>query len=234
MGSALAYAALAQAPAATVAGAASDGLVTELATRLPLCPGAPSTAHGFGFRLRAESRPARLVADRRPAGAEGRRRAVRRRHRPGRAGRGPGGRRARRPPGGGCSRRRSRHRPRRIGRGAAAGRAAGQRAGQSDGGVLFRRWRLARSRQADRRDSRRAWYCRRSASTACATSGRRRRPAGRRRPRGDPAPLSRGLGAPAGDPARLLLRRRHPAVRRQPAAALRRRRGFGRSRCWGW
>ena len=49
MGSALAYAALAQAPAATVAGAISDGLVTELATRLPLCPGAPSTHTGSGF-----------------------------------------------------------------------------------------------------------------------------------------------------------------------------------------
>ena len=49
MGSALAYAALAQAPAATVAGAISDGLVTELATRLPLCPGAPSTLIGSGF-----------------------------------------------------------------------------------------------------------------------------------------------------------------------------------------
>ena len=49
MGSALAYGALAQAPAATVAGAASDGLVTELATRLPLCPGAPATETASGF-----------------------------------------------------------------------------------------------------------------------------------------------------------------------------------------
>src|SRR5262245_9333706 len=49
MGAALAYAALAQAPAATIAGAASDGLVTELATRLPLCPGAPSSDTGSGF-----------------------------------------------------------------------------------------------------------------------------------------------------------------------------------------
>ena len=49
MGAALAYAALAQAPAATVAGAISDGLVTELATRLPLCPGAPSTPAASGF-----------------------------------------------------------------------------------------------------------------------------------------------------------------------------------------
>jgi type IV secretory pathway VirJ component len=56
MGSALAYAALAQAPAATVAGAASDGLVTEVDTRLPLCPGAPSVPAGSGFdyRPRAE------------------------------------------------------------------------------------------------------------------------------------------------------------------------------------
>jgi len=49
MGSALAYGALAQAPAATIAGAASDGLVTRLATRLPLCPGAPASASGAGF-----------------------------------------------------------------------------------------------------------------------------------------------------------------------------------------
>jgi type IV secretory pathway VirJ component len=49
MGAALAYAALAQAPAATVAGAASDGFSTELAARLPLCPGAPSTDTGSGF-----------------------------------------------------------------------------------------------------------------------------------------------------------------------------------------
>jgi type IV secretory pathway VirJ component len=56
MGSALAYGALAQAPAATVAGAASDGLVTELATRLPLCPGAPATetASGFDYGPRAD------------------------------------------------------------------------------------------------------------------------------------------------------------------------------------
>jgi type IV secretory pathway VirJ component len=46
MGSALVYAALAQAPAATVAGAASDGLVTRLDSRLPLCPGAPATPTG--------------------------------------------------------------------------------------------------------------------------------------------------------------------------------------------
>jgi type IV secretory pathway VirJ component len=49
MGSALAYGALAQAPAATIAGAASDGLVTGLAMRLPLCPGALATATGAGF-----------------------------------------------------------------------------------------------------------------------------------------------------------------------------------------
>jgi type IV secretory pathway VirJ component len=48
-GSALAYAALAQSPAATVAGAASDGLETRLDTRLPLCPGAPSAPAGAGF-----------------------------------------------------------------------------------------------------------------------------------------------------------------------------------------
>jgi type IV secretory pathway VirJ component len=56
MGSALAYGALAQAPAVTIAGAASDGLVTELDTRLPLCPGAPATevASGFKYGPRAD------------------------------------------------------------------------------------------------------------------------------------------------------------------------------------
>jgi type IV secretory pathway VirJ component len=48
MGAALAYAALAQAPAVTVAGAASDGLATELDIRLPLCPGAPPTPAPMG------------------------------------------------------------------------------------------------------------------------------------------------------------------------------------------
>jgi type IV secretory pathway VirJ component len=56
MGAALAYAALAQAPAVTLAGAASDGLVTRLATPLPLCPGAPATpgAAGFEYGPKAE------------------------------------------------------------------------------------------------------------------------------------------------------------------------------------
>jgi type IV secretory pathway VirJ component len=56
MGAALAYAALAQAPAVTVAGAASDGLATELDIRLPLCPGAPPTPApmGFEYGLKAE------------------------------------------------------------------------------------------------------------------------------------------------------------------------------------
>jgi type IV secretory pathway VirJ component len=49
MGSALAYAALAQAPAATIGGAASDGLKTEVDTRLPLCPGARAEPAGSGF-----------------------------------------------------------------------------------------------------------------------------------------------------------------------------------------
>jgi type IV secretory pathway VirJ component len=49
MSAALAYAALAQAPPVTVAGAASDGLATELDTRLPLCPGAPATPAATGF-----------------------------------------------------------------------------------------------------------------------------------------------------------------------------------------
>jgi hypothetical protein len=55
-GAALAYAALAQAPAVTVAGAASDGLATELDIRLPLCPGAPPTPApmGFEYGLKAE------------------------------------------------------------------------------------------------------------------------------------------------------------------------------------
>jgi type IV secretory pathway VirJ component len=49
MGAALAYAALAQAPAATVAGAASDGLEAGIDTGVPLCPGAPSTPAAAGF-----------------------------------------------------------------------------------------------------------------------------------------------------------------------------------------
>jgi type IV secretory pathway VirJ component len=55
MGSALVYAALAQSPAATVAGAASDGLSTRLDTRVPLCPGAPSAAAGAGFEYRPKA-----------------------------------------------------------------------------------------------------------------------------------------------------------------------------------
>ena len=51
MGAAVAYAALAQAPAATVAGAAGDGYTTRIATGRPLCEGAPAepAAEG-GFR----------------------------------------------------------------------------------------------------------------------------------------------------------------------------------------
>ena len=49
MGATLAYAALAQAPAATITGAASDRLPERLDTRLPLCAGAPATPVGDGF-----------------------------------------------------------------------------------------------------------------------------------------------------------------------------------------
>jgi type IV secretory pathway VirJ component len=52
MGAAVAYAALAQAPDATVAGAASDGFTTRVATKLPLCEGAPAkpaAAGGFEY-----------------------------------------------------------------------------------------------------------------------------------------------------------------------------------------
>ncbi len=55
MGSTLVYAALAQAPAATVAGAASDGLPIALDSRLPLCPGAPASASGAGFTYGPEA-----------------------------------------------------------------------------------------------------------------------------------------------------------------------------------
>lgn len=49
-GATLAYAALAQAPAATVAGAAGVDPVAALATKEPICPGAPATpAAGGGF-----------------------------------------------------------------------------------------------------------------------------------------------------------------------------------------
>jgi type IV secretory pathway VirJ component len=51
MGAAVAYATLAQAPAATIAGAAGDGFTTWIATATPLCAGAPAepVAEG-GFR----------------------------------------------------------------------------------------------------------------------------------------------------------------------------------------
>lgn len=52
MGAAVAYAALAQAPDATLAGAAGDGFTTRVATKTPLCAGAPSTpaaAGGFDY-----------------------------------------------------------------------------------------------------------------------------------------------------------------------------------------
>lgn len=49
MGAALAYAALAQSPAATVDGAASDGFDVVLDTRVPLCPGAAATRVAGGF-----------------------------------------------------------------------------------------------------------------------------------------------------------------------------------------
>ena len=48
MGAAVAYAALAQAPDATLAGAASDGFTTRIATRTPLCAGAPPQADAAG------------------------------------------------------------------------------------------------------------------------------------------------------------------------------------------
>jgi type IV secretory pathway VirJ component len=52
MGAAVAYAALAQAPDATLAGAASDGFTTWIDTRNPLCAGAPVAPEpggGFGY-----------------------------------------------------------------------------------------------------------------------------------------------------------------------------------------
>lgn len=57
-GGTLAYAALAQSPAATVAGAVSVDAAPALATRVPLCPGAPHTAVEGGFAYG----PARLPA----------------------------------------------------------------------------------------------------------------------------------------------------------------------------
>lgn len=55
-GATLAYAGLAQAPAATVAGAVSVDPTPALDTRVPLCPGAPSTpVPGGGFRYGAPS-----------------------------------------------------------------------------------------------------------------------------------------------------------------------------------
>jgi type IV secretory pathway VirJ component len=49
MGAAVAYAALAQSPDATLAGAAGDGFATRVATRAPLCAGAPFTPVAGGF-----------------------------------------------------------------------------------------------------------------------------------------------------------------------------------------
>ncbi len=52
MGAAVAYAALAQSPDATLAGAASDGFSTHIATKVPLCAGAPvhaAAAGGFDY-----------------------------------------------------------------------------------------------------------------------------------------------------------------------------------------
>ena len=57
MGGTLAYAALTQSPAATVAGALSIDPTAVLATRVPLCPGAPATAEGDGFRYAAPDKP---------------------------------------------------------------------------------------------------------------------------------------------------------------------------------
>jgi type IV secretory pathway VirJ component len=51
MGAAVAYAAMAQAPDATLAGAASDGFTTRVTTKTPICAGAPVTpAAEGGFR----------------------------------------------------------------------------------------------------------------------------------------------------------------------------------------
>ncbi len=61
-GGTLAYAALAQSPAATVGGALSVDPAPSLGTRVPLCPGAISSAvagHGFAYAPRAEL-PGRL------------------------------------------------------------------------------------------------------------------------------------------------------------------------------
>ncbi|HSP97126.1 MAG TPA: AcvB/VirJ family lysyl-phosphatidylglycerol hydrolase [Candidatus Dormibacteraeota bacterium] len=84
-GGALTYAALAQTPAATVAGAVSVDPAPTLATRVPLCPGAPSTpAVGGGFSYgvapslpgwwlvsRREALPASLQPLATPEAAEG-------------------------------------------------------------------------------------------------------------------------------------------------------------------
>ena len=183
MGSALAYAALAQAPAATVAGAISDGLVTELATRLPLCPGAPSTHTGSGFDYGPKSDlpgwwrvgvpPAQKTAAERFVGGIAEAELVEV------------------PDGAGLDARLAALLPAPVGttaesgsrRGVAVGRAARQRAGRSDGGVLFGRRRLARPRQADQRCSGRAGHRhgrRRQSSLLLGGEGTR---AGRRRSR---------------------------------------------------
>ena len=104
----------------------------------------------------------------------------------------------------------------------------------ADGGGLFGRRRLARHRQGHRR----------AASQASGHPGRgRRQPAlllVRANPRADRratsppiiAPLPRGLAAAGGDPGRLLVRRRHPALRLQPPAPRRAGRMSTGCRCW--
>lgn len=57
MAATLVYAALAQSPAATIAGAAGDGTPSRLDTKVPLCPGAvsaPATDGGFSYAPRLD------------------------------------------------------------------------------------------------------------------------------------------------------------------------------------
>ena len=72
-GATLAYAGLAQSPAATVAGAVSVDPTPSLDTRVPLCPGAPSTpvaGKGFAYGAQADLPGWWLVSSRTPLAPE--------------------------------------------------------------------------------------------------------------------------------------------------------------------
>ena len=228
-GGTLAYAALAQAPAATLGGALSVD-----PARRPRDAGAAVPRRGLdrrsrpGLRLRAARRASRTPAHRDERAGE--RRAARARSRrfaapslvaaPGEA---PGARLAAAlapllAPDGAEPRAAS-------SRGPAAdrdSRAAARRALRRD---LLGGRRLARSRQDRRGDPRAARRPRRRRRQPAILLAREDTGPGRARPRRDPRHLSRALGHAQRPADRLLVRRGDPALRLQPPACERARRG---------